>query len=457
MRRPKYIRHAAGFALLALLLPLASSAQNGIYSNATAQQPRPAQSELDARIAAAEAARNAGNPAAVESANYRVIAAALRELAKLKLMEAEYPKAVELYHRSLQYEDDPAAKAGNTTLAHGTLSASKRALYEAREKALRSVLALAFNDLATSQAIRGGYYLALGTYRQAEEWDNSLPGLEKNLGQCAFRTKNYADAIRGLLQALQQGNDTPAVHAMLGISYFATDQYAEVIRTFTPLGTPGMKDGEAGYAWAASLTHLNDTQKASEVLTVFESEPRTNDTLLLIGQLWTEIGDYQRAIASLQRALDSDPNLLKAHFDEGLAYIHWEHWPEAAQAFQAELRLAPADPDAAYHLGFVYLQQSKTDEALALFLGVIAAHPGYANAQYEAGKILLGRDRIEDAIMHLEAAARLRPQTDYMHYQLQAAYRKQGRVADADRELEIYKGIKAKSREHIVDALKHNQ
>ena len=34
-----------------------------------------------------------------------------------------------------------------------------------------------------------------------------------------------------------------------------------------------------------------------------------------------------------------------------------------------------------------------------------------------------------------------------MHYQLQAAYRKLGRDADADRELEIYKGLKAKSRE----------
>jgi hypothetical protein len=55
-------------------------------------------------------------------------------------------------------------------------------------------------------------------------------------------------------------------------------------------------------------------------------------------------------------------------------------------------------------------------------------------------------------VMHLEAAARLRPQTDYMHYQLQAAYRKLGKSADADRELEIYKALKAKSRERAGDA-----
>jgi hypothetical protein len=41
-----------------------------------------------------------------------------------------------------------------------------------------------------------------------------------------------------------------------------------------------------------------------------------------------------------------------------------------------------------------------------------------------------------------------------MHYQLQAAYRKLGKSADADRELEIYKALKAKSRERAGDAAK---
>ena len=52
-----------------------------------------------------------------------------------------------------------------------------------------------------------------------------------------------------------------------------------------------------------------------------------------------------------------------------------------------------------------------------------------------------------EAIQHLEVAARLIPQVDYVHYQLQAAYRKDARIADADRELEIYKQLKAKARD----------
>jgi tetratricopeptide (TPR) repeat protein len=78
---------------------------------------------------------------------------------------------------------------------------------------------------------------------------------------------------------------------------------------------------------------------------------------------------------------------------------------------------------------------------------VVSTDPNHANAQYQLGKIMLDRGRLPDAIEHLEAAERLSPQTDYIHYQLQAAYRKQSRIADADRELALYKDLKSKQRE----------
>jgi tetratricopeptide (TPR) repeat protein len=358
--------------------------------------------------------------------------------------------------RQQENQAAPGVRSGADLFAQSKMSPEQRAAAATSEKTLRSVLALAFNDLATSQAIQGAYSLALSNYQQAERWDAALPGLEKNLGQCAFRAKNYAEAVRGLSLALTQNSDSSALRAMLGVSYFATDRFAQAAQTFAPLGERAMQDGETGYAWAASLTRIGDMKMATQVLSTFESQPRPNDTLLLVGQLWTEIGDYARAIATLQSALANDPSLLKAHFYEGLAYIRWEHWPEAAKEFQAELTLDPGNPHAQYHLGFVYLEQSKTDDAVALFLKVIADHPDYANAQYQLGKILLDRGQTADAAGHLEAAARLSPQTDYMHYQLQAAFRKLGRDADAERELETYKALKAKSRERLADQLKQN-
>jgi tetratricopeptide (TPR) repeat protein len=350
----------------------------------------------------------------------------------------------------LPANSDPFARVDASVLARTNLTSKERSAADIQENRLRAILGESFNDLATSEAVRGQYLEALGHYQEAEQWNPATPGLAKNLGLCAYRAGNYPEAIRGLSQALKAKPDDVPVRAMLGMAYFASDKYADAVQTFSPLGVRGMQDSTVGYAWAASLARTGELKQASETLSQFESVNTTSDTLLLVGQLWIEIGDYDRALTSLHRALQSGTPLPKAHYYAGLACLRLEHWPEAATEFQAELSLVPADPDAKYNLGFVYLQQGRVDEAAELFRQVIAAHSDYANAQYQLGKILLERGQVEEAVAHLETAARLNPQTDYVHYQLQAAYRKESRTADADRELELYKQIKAKSRERAT-------
>ena len=278
-------------------------------------------------------------------------------------------------------------------------------------------------------------------------YKRQIPGLAKNLGLSAFRSNNYPEAIRGLSRAVEEKPTDDPVRAMLGLAYFGAEMYADAANTFSPLGIRGMQDSTVGYAWAAALVRTGDLKRAADVVTEFQKESRPNDQLLLIGQLWIEIGDYAQAVGTFQRALQSDPSLRKAHYYAGQADIRWEHWPEAAAEFQAELKLEPTDSDSLYNLGFVYLQQSRVDDAVGLFHQVLAEQPNHANAHYELGKILLDRGQVKESLEHLQIAARLSPQTDYMHYQLQAAYRKAQLDADADRELQIYKELKAKQRE----------
>jgi tetratricopeptide (TPR) repeat protein len=348
---------------------------------------------------------------------------------------------------------DPFARIDASVMARSNLTKEQRAVADTQENRLRSVLGLSFNDLATSEAVGGQYLAALGHYQEAEHWDAHITGLAKNLGLSAFRAQNYPEAIRGLEQALEAKPTDKPVRAMLGMAYFGEEKFADAGKTFSPLGVAGMQDSTVGYAWASSLARSNDPKKASEVLAVFEQANRSSGILLMVGQLWIEIGDYDRSVKALHSALQAEPMLPKAHYFAGQAYTRWAHWSEAAAEFQAELALVPNDPDAMYGLGFVCLQQSKIDEAAAVFQQVIAAHPEHANSQYQIGKILLDRGELSEAIEHLEMATRLSPQTDYMHYQLQIAYRKESRIADADRELDIYKELKAKQRVRDRDAI----
>ena len=345
---------------------------------------------------------------------------------------------------------DPFARFDDSDLTHSRFTAEQRAAIDAEESRLRGILGLSFNDLATAEAVGGQYLAALGHYQEAERWDASIPGLARNLGLSAFRADNFPEAIRGLSKALQENPSDAPLRATLGMAYFGSDKFSDAVRTFTPLGPSGTQDSTVGYAWAASLAHTGDLKPAGEVLAVYEKGKLTPVALLLVGRLWIEIGDYARSVAALHRALDVDPQLPKAHYFAGQANILWEHWSDASAEFAAELALVPTDPDSKFSLGFVDLQQSKTDEAAELFRQILVLHPDHAKTQYELGKMLLDRGQVKEAIEHLEAAARLSPQADYVHYQLQAAYRKESRIADADRELELYKELKAKSRERTV-------
>jgi tetratricopeptide (TPR) repeat protein len=351
---------------------------------------------------------------------------------------------------------DSFARVDPTVMASANLSETQRTIAKTEEDDLRLILGQGFSDLATAEAIQHDYAVALRHYQEAEHWNPEISDLSRNLGQCAFKAGNYPEAIRGLSRALEEKPGQLPIRAMLGMAYFASEKYAEAVKTFGPLGIAGMQDGTVGYAWAASLARLGNVKEASDVLGQYESGNLSNDSLLLVGQLWTEIGDYGRAVATLHRVSQADPSLPKAHYYAGLAYIRWEHWPDARSELQTELVIRPGDPDATYHLGFVDLQEAKTDDAVKLFEQVIATQPDYANAQYELGKILLDRGQLQEAVSHLEAAARLSPEKEYVHYQLQAAYRKEARTADADRELAVYQELKAKSRPHIAQSPTQN-
>jgi tetratricopeptide (TPR) repeat protein len=333
-----------------------------------------------------------------------------------------------------------------SALEKADLTPEQRVTADKEESLLRPILAQSYSDLATAEAIEHKYSDAVTHYEAAEQWDMGIQNLEKNLGQAAFRAGDFATAVRGLSAALKENPNAMALRAMLGISYFNLKRYGDAATAFYPLGDAGMRDPVVGYAWASSLAGSGDLKDASQVLNIYQQQSLPNEELLLVAELWNRIGDYDQATATGRRVLASDPKFRKAHYAIAQADIGAGKWADAATELHAELAVSPGDTDATYELGFVDLQQSKNDAAKRLFEQVIAAHPNYANAQYELGKMLMDGGKVEQAVPHLEAAAKLDPDKGYVHYQLQAAYRRLSRTADANRELGIYEKIKAGSR-----------
>jgi tetratricopeptide (TPR) repeat protein len=345
---------------------------------------------------------------------------------------------------------DPTAELDASAIERAKLSDEEVKLAAAQEKQLRIILGSGYNDLGTSEAMQKQYALAFSHFREAEHWDAEIPGLMRNLGIAASKVGDNATAVRVLSKHIEANPNDKPVASLLGMAYYLTGDYAQAAKTIVSLGDASLKDTGLAYALAASQARIGDLKAAAKVLDTLEQQQLPADTLLLVGQIWADAGDYLRAAQAFQKVSQQEPMLSKAHFFAGLAFLHAERATDAAAEFEAELRLSPNDPEAEYNLGYTFLLRSQTDKAVPIFESVLASHPDHVNAHYQLGKILLEQDKIKEAIEHLEAAARLGPEKDFVHLQLQAAYRKSSRAQDADRELAVYKKLKARNREKTL-------
>jgi tetratricopeptide (TPR) repeat protein len=126
--------------------------------------------------------------------------------------------------------------------------------------------------------------------------------------------------------------------------------------------------------------------------------------------------------------------------------MHEATQADAAQEFRAALTLDPKDAAAKYHLAYSLIQMQKKDEGQALLRDVVLQDPAYADAFYQLGKLELEQGDTKTAISNLETSARLSPASDYIHYQLSMAYRRDSRTEDAEREMQVYEAMKAHRR-----------
>ena len=295
---------------------------------------------------------------------------------------------------------DPGAQAGDSAQQ---LTTQQKAELQATEQRLSALLGDGYNDLGTSLARQKEYAAALAYFQQAEKWNPGVPHLMRNIGFAAFRANAYRESARALGLAAQQESGDRMIPPMLAMALFSSGQYAEAVKAFDQVGDAAYSDPRVAFAWATSLARSHQREKADAIVDRMSQQPLSPDALVLMGQVYSDIGNQQQALATFQEASQQDPSLRRAHYYAGVAQLHLRQPANAITEFEAELKLNSDDPD----------------------------------AQYQLGKVLLEQDKAKEALPHLQTAAKLNPNFDDVHNQLQVAYRRTGRAAEADREAKL--------------------
>lgn len=314
---------------------------------------------------------------------------------------------------------------------------------------------------------QGQHDAAIAEFRQATQLSPDMAPAYADLGTVYMVKKQYADAIPPLKQAIHLDPDIAGAQEMLGDALLLQGYAVESI---PHLQAAGVKSGLG----VAQLETGDLEGSIANLQAALQKEPNNPDLLFYLakaaGLLSKQAGDQlilahpdsaraHEALAenywALQRATEAEkeyqvalhlrPDLPGAHLALGEIYANTQQWPEAAQEFQAETKLRPGNAEAAYRLGNALLENGKTHEARVELQRADALQPDMPETLYALGKAEsldgdpLAAEKSWHHLLEIEKDTELAAKT---HFALAGVYRKQGRPADAAREMQQFQKLK---------------
>jgi len=156
-------------------------------------------------------------------------------------------------------------------------------------------------------------------------------------------------------------------------------------------------------------------------------------------------GNTNAAVEQFRKAIAINPHLPGVHF-ELAELLHSSQnevlKQEAEQEYRTALVENPHDEKATLRLAEIDAQKGKIEKSAEQYAKAVELQPGDADAKLGLAKALTDMNQAEKALPLLEQAVQLEPTNAIAHYRLGSLYRKNGRVEDAKKELDLYKKYK---------------
>jgi len=324
---------------------------------------------------------------------------------------------------------------------------------------LADMLAEAYHNLGVIYTQKNDLYLGIDNFAAAAKWKPDLPGLDRNWGIVSFRAGQFDRAIAPLSRQIKANPKDDLVRKMLGSIYFFAKDFKQAVAVLKPIELRILNDTELTYFYGVSLMKLNLKNEAAAVFSKLSEQNTGNaGARYQAAQGFVFVGDYDRALKEYRAVAVLDAQMKHVHYNAGQTLIRMNRLDDAEREFRMELQVDPTDAASKYHLAYTMLERNiQTDEVVNLLNEAIQSRPDYADAYYQLGKIYIGKGLNDKAIEHLETAIRFEPKKDYIHYQLSIAYRRVSRMEEAERELKIFRDLKASNRQvNAPPAIKEN-
>ena len=312
--------------------------------------------------------------------------------------------------------------------------------------------------------------IAIEEFRKVTELEPSLAEGFVQLGQAYMQNQDYGSAIAPLKRALELDRDLIPAHQLLGYALLAQGYASEAIphlervQDKAALGIAQVQTGQLTEAMAnleaALAAHPNDPdllyyvgrasgliskQSIDTLMAIYPDSARAHQAM---GENYFVLRRMPDAEQEYREALRLRPDIREVHLELGEVYAGAFQWAKAEEEFRAETQIQPGNAEGFYRLGAALLEQGKVGEARAQLQRADNLMPDMPETLYSLGKAaLLDGDAAaaEQAWTKVLSIEKESPLAAQAHFALASLYRKQGKTAAAQQQMQEFQRLQQKS------------
>jgi tetratricopeptide (TPR) repeat protein len=312
--------------------------------------------------------------------------------------------------------------------------------------------------------------VAITEFRKVTQLEPTYADGFISLGQTYMEKHDYGSAIAPLKRALEVDANLAPAHQLLGYALLAQGYAADAIPHLqrvddkTALGIAEIQAGQLPEAvanlQAALAARPNDPdllyylgrasgllskQSIDTLLAAYPDSPRAHQAL---AENYFVLRQMPEAEKEYREVLRLRPDVPEVHLELGEVYAGAFQWAKAETEFRTQTKLQPGNAEAAYRLGTALLQQGKAHEARVELLRANKLLPDMPETLYSLGKAAslegdaAGAEKEWTKLLSIEKESSLAAQA---HFGLASLYRKQGKTAAAQHEMQEFQKLQSGS------------
>ena len=266
--------------------------------------------------------------------------------------------------------------------------------------------------------------------------------LEKSL-----ETRDYTAAENLLVGEIGRNPKSPQLLTFVGGVFFLDGKYLNAAVAMKKAEALAPLNDRSRFTLAMAYVTLNHRDWARPEL---EKLARSDSANALypywLSRLDYDAMDYPSAIRHAQKALELDPNFMKAYDNLGLCYEAQGQYEKAIESYHDAVRLnkqkAPCSAWPPLNLAALLIKLDRLGEAEGFVNEALRCDPRLPQAHYQRGFLLEKQKRYDAAVEELKQAATLDSHYPEPYYLLGRIYEQQGDPKKSAATLAIFQKLK---------------